>query len=327
MSPAKFNWPIVGHENIVDFLQNSIRKGMISHAYLFHGPEHIGKRTTAKYFVSSLLCRSKKDIPCKKCIYCQQFFKRIHPDVYWLDVEEGKKNISIDQVRQLQANLSLSSLTGPYKIAIINQAEALTQEASNSLLKTIEEPKGNAVIIMIARRPSLLPETVRSRCRELCFLPASRKTISEFLKRKFGLKGEILADALSLSRGLPGMAARFAEDHQILSIWQREIKRFCVLVKGNLTARFGALEKILIERDPLEILSLWQQVVRDMTLIKFNQGELIHNSFAREELEKLSRNYSREELVDILEETERAKIYISQNVNQRLVLENLLLKF
>ena len=149
MDKKRFSWPILGHQSIVNYLQTSIINQKINHAYIFYGPEHIGKSLVADYFVNSLQCEEfnnkNKKIPCQKCNACQQIEKGIHPDIYKVNKESDKKNISIEQVRNLQHKLSMRSFLTSYKVAIIDQAESISLEAANSLLKTIEEPTSKTI--------------------------------------------------------------------------------------------------------------------------------------------------------------------------------------
>ena len=166
-SEDQFKWPIIGHSNIVSYLKKCLATNNASHAYLFVGQSHIGKTTVAESFVNSLICENlhqgNGQVPCGACQCCQQLSNKIHPDVYWLKREinektgELRKNISIEQIRELQNKLSLHSFLNSYKVAVINEAEALSQEAANSILKTLEEPTAKTVLIIKSSPWSRIP--------------------------------------------------------------------------------------------------------------------------------------------------------------------------
>ena len=157
---------ITGQEHILNYLKKSIEKDKISHAYLFVGPEKSGKKEVALWFAKRLGCQ--------------------YPDITRISVSKDKEEISIDQIRELRRYLSLSSHSSPYKIAIIDEAEKMKAPAANALLKTLEEPKGNAVLILITNIPSALPDTIISRCEEMRLrAPSLDKVSKDFIKKEY----------------------------------------------------------------------------------------------------------------------------------------------
>lgn len=174
-----------GQEHILNYLKKSVENNRISHAYLFEGAEHLGKKTVALWFAKILECQGESiEKPCNKCRSCQDIEKNRHPDVKIISVTDGKKEISIEQIRELRRYLSLFPHSSSYKIAIIDSAETMDDEAANALLKTLEEPRGNAVLILIASIVSALPETILSRCEEIKFRTSSLDKISKDLIKK-----------------------------------------------------------------------------------------------------------------------------------------------
>jgi len=170
---------VVEQQHILNYLKKSIEKNRISHAYLFEGPDlpagrqgRSGKKTVALWFA--------------KCLKCQS------PDITEVTVPKNKEpacrqagKIGIKQIRELKKYLSLSPHSSPYKVAIIEEAEKMTSDAANALLKTLEEPRGNAVLILIANIASALPETILSRCEEIKFKTVSLDKISkDFIKKE-----------------------------------------------------------------------------------------------------------------------------------------------
>jgi len=151
---------ITDQEYIANYLKRSKEKDKINHAYLFTGSIHSGKQKTANWFITSLLG-------------CQQ------PDITEIKIPEKKQEISIGQIRELRKYLSLSPHSSSYKAAIIHNAHKMTSEAANALLKTLEEPKGNTVIILITTTPSALPDTIISRCEEVKFRAPSLEKLAE----------------------------------------------------------------------------------------------------------------------------------------------------
>jgi len=156
-----------------DFLKKIAEEGNVPQCMIFSGMKHLNKKETAQNFVKLLNCQvddfQKK--PCGKCFSCKLIERKKHPDIIFISPE--KKEIQIFQIRRLKEQLSLSPQLSDFKSVIINQAETLNSEAQNSLLKTLEEPKGKTLIILIVTRPEILFETIRSRCHILRFYPDS----------------------------------------------------------------------------------------------------------------------------------------------------------
>jgi len=184
MSP---NWPVIGHHNVVQYLQNALRRHQFAHTYLFSGPAHVGKSLVAEYFIQTLFCLNYQESgsaiawPCGECQSCRQFGKGVHPDYFLLSPEEGKRAIGIDQVREWQRSLGNKSFLTKYKIGLIAGAELLTTEAANALLKTIEEPVGNTIIVLLTDDLNLLLPTIISRSQVIKFGPVAEKDILQYL--------------------------------------------------------------------------------------------------------------------------------------------------
>ena len=147
----EFNWPFFGNRHIIDFLQGSILNQQVSHFYIFAGIEDLGKGKLANYFSASLLCNNfwegKGKLPCGECNNCQQTAKGSHGDVTVQQRLDDKQNISIEQIRGFIRLMNLGAFSNRYKIGIIKNAESLSLEAANALLKTLEEPKQGVIII------------------------------------------------------------------------------------------------------------------------------------------------------------------------------------
>ncbi len=333
----QFQWPVIGHHNIISYLQQSVLKDRVTHAYLFLGPEHIGKTTVAKNFIGSLVCENlslkNTPIPCHQCQYCQQVENKIHPDILWLErqVDEktgkSKKNISIEQIRELQNRLSLFSFLNSYKVAVINEAHNLSQEAANSLLKILEEPTPKTVLILLINDISFIPRTIISRCQVLKFLPVGEEEIFNHLislkaERK---KAHLLA---ALSYGRPGIAINYLTEPEDFADYQSKIKEFLLLHKANIGERFKTVNEVISFSDfeaARDILNVWIKVLRDLVLLKNLSPELVNNLNFIKDLEQLANLYNDKKLIQILGQINQAKSYLQANVNPRLVLENLIL--
>lgn len=331
---------IIGHKNITSFLEKSFQNGQIAHAYLFYGPAHLGKRTVAEKFAEMLLGQSIEN----------------HPDIYFARRERNEKddklskNISVEQMRDLERKLSLSSFLNSYKIGIIEEAETLSIEAANSLLKTLEEPTSKTVIILLTSNISALPPTIVSRCQVLKFLPVSQKKIYEYLLSLGASRDEAL-NLANISWGKPGLAINFwksftnrqnqkEEDYlESVAEYNEEIKEVLNLMEAEtLRERMQIFEKIF-SKDSKEknledligsldrILLIWLSVLRDAVLIKNNCQELIYNFVFSREIKKLADRFDNCFFSKLDREIRLSSQYLKANLNPRLVLENLCLFF
>jgi len=195
------------------FLQESRQQGRLPHALLLTGPQGLGKGQFATLFAQSLLCQSNDAdaMPCGQCRYCQLYQAGSHPDVSLVSPLEGKKAIAVDQIRALGQFMALKSQYAGHKLVVINPAEAMNINASNSLLKTLEEPSTETVLLLVTRLPAQLPATIRSRCQEVCFGTGAIADSRAWLTQQLPAATDIDL-LLSLADGAPLRAVQLADE-------------------------------------------------------------------------------------------------------------------
>ncbi len=215
---------IKGHERPVAILERALANNTLAHAYLFSGDEGIGKKLTAFALASAVNCPNRgPEGGCGACPSCRKTASGGHPDVHLL-APDGQE-IKIDQIRQIQEDLALKPYEGTKKTLIVDFAESMNQSSSNAFLKTLEEPPGDALIILITSMPQSLLPTIRSRCQEIRFQPLPRGTLAQVLMNERGLsEGDAWFLAAlargSISRGLAmDVVQEKAEREQFLSLW------------------------------------------------------------------------------------------------------------
>lgn len=179
---------IIGHNKTIDYLKKAIKKNELASAYLFWGSESIGKKAAAIAFARAVNCLSIDNADaCGNCLSCSKIEKGIHPDVRIIAPEgettEGKKSkvIKIEQIRAIQNEMAYPPFEGKKRVFIIDNAERMNTEAANSLLKTLEEPARNSIIILVTSRPSYLLHTIISRCQGIRFSSLSAETVKRVL--------------------------------------------------------------------------------------------------------------------------------------------------
>ena len=199
-------WPALGNQAAVDFLANNISKGKVAQAYIFAGPADLGKFSLATAFARNLLAADSSlaaDFLDRPQADDRSDFSGLSGDIHILQLEEGKKNISIEQTRAFIKILSLSSFLNSYKIGIIREAEKLSLEAANSLLKTLEESQPKVVIILTVNDLTALPATLVSRSQILYFHPVSSDLIYDFLVKSEQCDRNLARDLANLAAGRP----------------------------------------------------------------------------------------------------------------------------
>ncbi|MTI48812.1 DNA polymerase III subunit delta' [Sporosalibacterium faouarense] len=317
---------VVGHENIIKRLQNSIKKGNVSHSYLFEGPKAIGKSKVAEVFAKTLLCKEKGVQPCNQCSSCLKFDSGNHPDVF-IGSAEGE-SFKKGQVEDLQRSIKTLPYEGDKKIYILEDIDKMTQQAQNSFLKTLEEPPSYVTIIMtVINSYSLLP-TIISRCQVLKFKPVESMKIESLLLNNLGKTQEEAQIITSFSNGIIGRAIILAESEDFKAIREEVISVIDTTLKSNKYKIFSISEffqnhKEMIE-DILDMMMVW---FRDILFIKeLDNNQLIINKDKIETLSQHSLKIGREKIHEIIQALNNAKENIVSNVNYELAIEVMLLR-
>lgn len=308
---------IVGHKNILEFLSRSLNSDKLAHAYLFYGPPNVGKKTVAVNFVIDLLTKDSQ--PAEKIQIEDQINKKIHPDIYFVEKEAEKKNIGIEQIRQLQTTLHLRPFSNSYKIAIINRAEEMSESAANSFLKILEEPPQKSIIILLVNNLKILPKTIASRCQLIKFNPVSEQEIKKFLIKAKKISAPKAGFFAKLSFGRPGLAIKFLNEPDQINEDKRKLTDFLKILRSGLREKINFAEQYSDDAPFL----IWQIALRDLILIK-NNLEPVNSDFITS-LKPLAEQYSEQQIYQALKLLKRTKKIIEFNVNKKLALENLLI--
>ncbi|MFA5134661.1 MAG: DNA polymerase III subunit delta' C-terminal domain-containing protein [Patescibacteria group bacterium] len=328
-SQALFNWPILGHSPIKTYLQSCIATDTLGQAYLLLGPQHIGKYRIALTAAKSILCTQSQKKPCGICPNCEQIEKNIHADVDIISCNFDKKNISIQQIRHLQHKLSLRSFLASYKIAIINGAENLSEEAANALLKTLEEPLGKTVFFLIAENKNLIPPTIVSRCLQLQCSVLPTHQIENWLITR----GTPTTDArvlAKLANGKPGIAINALSDTSFVQQRTERINILLTVLKSSIIGRFEAVSKLVGQKEETginqidETLKDWLSLLRDVYLVRSGISQVV-NSSQNNTIKKLAAMFTNSRLVRSIDIISKSRSLLAKSVNPTIILEHLVL--
>jgi DNA polymerase-3 subunit delta' len=341
---------IFGQKPAIDLLRRALRSGRLPHALLFHGPEGVGKGTTARALASALLCQENADDACGRCEACLKMRHRSHPDLLVVrrlsskikeagpmdDAPEpraGEKGsselssvIRIFQIRQLAEHATYAPREGRFRVFIIDPADRMNQESQNALLKTLEEPPSDSILILVASRPHLLLPTVRSRCLAVGFSPLPADELAALLERTGVPEDEAMPRA-ALSEGRPGRALEL--DLDSLRAQRDRLMTALTSLAGapDAVAELPALAADLAGKDEasfLEGLSMLESLLRDAARSVAGGSETILHRDLDAPLASLGKRLGSERAGELIGAVERVRGELRFNLNRTLAAESLL---
>jgi DNA polymerase-3 subunit delta' len=321
-------WNVIGQDKILSLLGYSLKTNTVAHAYLVVGPRHVGKGTLAINLAQALNC-SEPEVPCGQCRSCRRILESKHADVTTTGLD-SRTEIGIDDIRELQRLASLPPYEGRCKVFIINDAEYLSTEAANSLLKILEEPPPSVVWLLLAAEEQRLLPTIISRCQRLELRPVPSEQIQEVLVNSHNVDVEKAKLLTQLCHGRLGWAVSALENDDMLEQRSQRIDRLVSLLNAGLGERFAYAQEVANQfsqnrRAGAEITEIWLDWWRDLMLVKGGCKEGILNVDYETTLQKQARKLSLAEIREFLANLCLLPEEISKNVNPRLAWEWLML--
>lgn len=319
---------IVGQEQIKEHLQNALESGKISHAYIINGEKSSGKEFIAKVFAMALQCETGGTEPCQECHSCKQALTSNQPDIIRV-IHEKPNTISVDDIRvQINNDVAIKPYSSHYKVYILNEAEKMTPQAQNALLKTLEEPPEYAVILLLTANVNSLLPTILSRCVVLNMKPVSDTQVKKYLMEQLQIPDYKAEVCVAFARGNVGKAKSLATSEDFENVKNEALSLLKYIKDMELHEIIAAIKKIteykLEIKDYLDIMAIWY---RDILLFKATK-DANHLVF-REELTALRQAASRssyEGIENIIKALDKAKARLNANVNFDLTMELLLLE-
>jgi DNA polymerase-3 subunit delta' len=319
-NPTIMNQEIIGHEKVLSFLEKSLKNGQLSHAYLFVGPEGVGRAAVAEWLIKKVLGPSGLSHPDVSVV------KRLVDE----KTDKIKSEIVVRQIRELRERLAMSGFLGGRKFAFIEEADALNVEAANALLKTLEEPTSDTTLILSALSSDRLLPTIVSRCQIIRFTPVAREKISRVLIERGVPRAE--AEALAaLSAGRPGYALRLLHDEEARSLEETSVRQFIEVASAPAAVRLARAAAWLPKDEANKkeqiksLLDRWEWLLRDVLLLSSDIDELAARAAAYPELVYLAKNKKIDHWSTAIEILREIKDDLTVNVNPTLALEHLFL--
>lgn len=334
---------VIGHTFVQEVLKKALREGLVHHAYVFVGPKHTGKGTVTTCFCKALLCQSRTiERPCHHCLSCQYFDRGIHPDFHEIQklmqdtgdkhYAKTKKNIGIEQIKKGEQYLRQSALLSGYKAMVVSDADSLSEKAANAILKTLEEPPNNTVIILIYEHDGNITPTIRSRSHLMRFYPVSTADIYDHLVRD-GADRDTAKILAHLSLGLPGKAIAWNQNKKLFEEYTRTASRCLSLLVLPLYQKLTqGLKDLPSQKNQLNaedvqgMVDVWIKLLRDMLLEHHSSNELMHNIFLKKNIQSASAHFSPSRIYNAIHILFAAKQLLHANISPRQVYENFLIQ-
>lgn len=323
------NWNLIGHQWAADLLQKHIQGKRLRHAYLLTGPTGLGKTTLGLRTAQALFCQhgTQNERPCLTCRTCRQIEKMEHPDLYPIQSQENSNVIKIDQIRELQHSLSLSPYEASHQIAIIENVQLATISAQNALLKTLEEPPPQVIMILTAESREELLETIVSRCESIQLRPVPLDTIQQSLISRYSAPENQARLVAHLSNGRPGTAIRYLKNPASLDQRNHWIEVHQRLLSASMADRFKFAKEH--KNDSVhfqEITASWISVWRDVLLSAAGADVPLTNLTYKREIQQVAARVDIPTAHNTLAELERTHYLLGLYANTRLTIENLMLR-
>lgn len=320
---------VVGHKNIIKYIQNAVTADAVSHAYILNGERGSGKKLLANLFAMSIQCQDREEDgeACGKCQSCRQVMSGNQPDI--IKVTHEKPNtISVDDIRvQVNDDIVIRPYSSRYKIYIIADADMMTVQAQNALLKTIEEPPSYAVIMLLTENAEVLLPTIRSRCVMMKLRNIKDQLVKKYLMEHLEVPDYKADVCVAFAQGNMGKAIMLAQSDHFNEIKEEAVhllRNISEMTAAELTEAVRRCMSYKLEiNDYLDVIAIWY---RDVLIYKAtkNVDRVVFSDQMKYIKERASKS-SYEGIENILDALEKAKARIKANVNFELTMELLLL--
>ena len=318
---------IIGHDTIKEHLKKAIESDHVSHAYILTGETGMGRKSLANAFAMTLLCEKGKSEPCMECHACKQVMSSNHPDLIFVG-HEKPGSIGVDDIReQINDTIMIRPYSSYYKIYIVDEAEKMTVQAQNALLKTIEEPPAYAIIMLLTTNQEAFLPTILSRCVQLKLKPLKDSVVKSFLMGSLGIKESRADIYAAFARGNLGRAIHLASSEEFQFLYSELLHMLKHLKEMDIMELLFYIKKMKDENldiyDCLDFMQLWY---RDVLMYKVTQD--INLLIFREEfntMKEMSAASAYDGIERILKAIDKARIRLEANVNMELAMELMLL--
>lgn len=328
------SWKMIGHDWAIKLLKTNIRNGHLPHAYLITGPHQVGRRSLAIRLAQAVNCEkaSEPGEICATCRPCEKIGQMQHPDFHVVQAEQHRGILKVDQIRELQHKLSLTPYEANYRIALLLRFEEAHNSAANALLKTLEEPPRQVILIITADSTESLPATIVSRCQVIHLRSVPTNTINHVLVSEWKLSQDNAAQFAHVCGGRPGLAITLHQNVDMSNQRITWLDEHLDLLSANRVDRFAYAEQLVnkVNQDEskeslLNKLELWQSLWRDIYLSSIQSDIEIINIDKSSEIKSISTQVDTASAIKTIKALQKTVELILKNANLRLALEVLML--
>lgn len=301
----------------IENLQRDFRSGQFVHAYLFFGPSGVGKRSLANLCAQTLYCESALK-PCGACVQCQRFLHGNHPDVFYIRPE---RSIGVDAIRGLLADIQLRAFAAGHKTVVIEQANAMTVQAQNCLLRTLEDPPAGTVFFLTSDSLDSILQTIRSRCRLVAVAPLSDEAVTRRLEAH-GVPDDRIALLAPLAQGSVGKALQMQADESFWPLRERVLRAMFELTGSAAMQAAAEFKEDRTRGD--QVLEIAETALADALRAPYESGEWKMRAYPQA-WRAFALNVPAQAKLRIMDCTMRCKQMLSSNVSLQAVLETLMI--
>ncbi len=318
---------MIGQKEIIKHIQNAIEKDRIAHAYIIDGQKGMGKMTVAMTFAKALQCEQTMNAPCDTCVSCRAFDSGNHPDVIMVSPSK-KKGIGVDDIReQINKDINIKPYQYTYKIYIIDNADTMTEQAQNALLKTMEEPPAYARILLLSNNKNKFLPTILSRCVILTLKPIADNEMLKYIINELHIPGSQADLYVSFSQGRIGRVHELVNTSTFLDMREACIQVIQQLFDSDMYQIFNSQKALESFKEVFdEVIELFISWFRDLFIIKsLNSKQYLIHKDKYNLLFQQAKRLSYDKIGNILEELVKTKNKLNYNVNFQLLVEMLLI--
>jgi DNA polymerase-3 subunit delta' len=325
------NWGMIGHQWAVKLLQGHLAQGQARHAYLFTGPQGVGRRTLALRYAQALNCTQPPGPGqfCQTCRECLQIARMQHPDLHVIQAEGHSGTLKVDQIRELQRSLYLAPYQARYRVVLLLRFEQANLNAANAMLKTLEEPPPQVVLLLTAESAESLLPTIVSRCEVVRLRPQPAEVVGEGLKGIQQLDETEARLLAQVSQGRPGYALHLAGQPELLEQRDSALDDLMGLLAAGRVARFAYAESLAKDRQDLarvlRVLQTWLSLWRDVLFRVAGSDALITNPDRASDIGTIAGQTDLATARRTVSALNRTLDHLRGNINRRLALEVLML--
>lgn len=303
------------HEKIAENLINNVRSKVAQHAYIFEGERGVGTLECAKLFAATLVCKKTEAAPCGTCNACIMAQADSHPDIFVLTPADGKRNISVDQVREIVSDAYTKPYESEKKVYIITYGDDMNEQAQNAFLKVLEEPPQYAVFIVLAENNESLLATIRSRCTKIKFNPVGDNLIREYVRKNYPDDTEKIDFLVQYAGGVVGEIEKILNTENFVPLREDSLDRLWALISPDMLDSYEVATFLEENKEDADlVLRFWLGFLRDMMLIKNGAEKLIKSSDFVDKLINLSNKTDEERIVNAIE-----SVITAQKMRKRYV--------